>query len=932
MRLKEKIESYYLVVYIFLGYFQSAIFAAPANLNISHFNGRILLQRRQGGLPELPPIESPNVNNDNVTKSKLRITADSLKGRSTEVLSYNGRGLQLSYIGYSQPRSIAQWYKFGVDAQNSYSGFQPSVTSILNDANFGGVVRAFIIGIFFMILFPILMISMLCCRQCCNCCGGRKFNIDGYSQKAMNATFASFAFSMLMILTFGSIYSVYSSDFTFTLQAFEEGSKATYNDSLDFVTDTIDGLAYFPSTFATASDSAIYDVSRDNGDFASLFNASFYNSTYTVVDGLSSLGDDIIGIKTTVDNMTNNINEIKQDTDNIFTSLDNSLLVLNQSSHIEINGTKYQVQGFPEDIPSVSAPNISDIPDLSEISKSLSIGNTLKQYSENINSLYQQYILGNGEKTASLSDLVDIAALTGPWVESVKQQTSSIKGTSKYVEDSIQEVFKNYIYPYDSIRHTVFSLEVAIILVPLLLGVIGGAARRPLFMSGIPTMIIIMSIILWLQFSVFYIVSTPLNIVCNSRSAVMEYPYKSADIPSINLQGFTLSLNFSITVNPQVFIDSCRSGRNIFTADINKKNQSTVVLITDILNSNIDTFDSLIDSSISVENLFKQFDIDEVLNGINMSEISNIDFGNITAPQIDLGNTTETIDAANASLNQITPESLSGYGSETEMQAKLDEFNAAALNSNATWSNYTEQDVIDIYIIPEKDFSYEDVNASITDTSVQNNLEFKFQESYIYIQFRYSANNAINSYKAQVSPEIQNLNNIATVQVPELQKKIDDLFAALSGLPNQFQEVATNTETVKLAIRNLYDGLESFSPQLQYYLKIVARKTVQFLLRDFFANNPSPNFASCQPLAEDATYLLDSVCNNLTNALTGFWYDALLILIFFVFGFITTLMTKKRIIYLNNAHRIVAGSKQGSKGFDGPEVQEVVSLNSAPME
>lgn len=51
-------------------------------------------------------------------------------------------------------------------------------------------------------------------------------------------------------------------------------------------------------------------------------------------------------------------------------------------------------------------------------------------------------------------------------------------------------------------------------------------------------------------------------------------------------------------------------------------------------------------------------------------------------------------------------------------------------------------------------------------------------------------------------------------------------------------------------------------------------------------------------MAEAIQFMVDATCQNANNTLSGFWLDNLLLGIFLVFGFITTMILKKRVSYM----------------------------------
>lgn len=85
----------------------------------------------------LPAVQVPPASNRQTPSSQLLVTADSLKGRPTELMSTDARKSQLAALGFAEPRNVAEWGEWFQQITKEYQGFSPSANSVIGDKNFG---------------------------------------------------------------------------------------------------------------------------------------------------------------------------------------------------------------------------------------------------------------------------------------------------------------------------------------------------------------------------------------------------------------------------------------------------------------------------------------------------------------------------------------------------------------------------------------------------------------------------------------------------------------------------------------------------------------------------------------------------------------------------------------------------------------------------
>ena len=126
----------------------------------------------------------------------------------------------------------------------------------------------------------------------------------------------------------------------------------------------------------------------------------------------------------------------------------------------------------------------------------------------------------------------------------------------------------------------------------------------------------------------------------------------------------------------------------------------------------------------------------------------------------------------------------------------------------------------------------------------------------------------------------------------------------MSSMQTLVVSIQTGFNAIKTSLDALMATLRSYTSRLMYFIKLAVRLLIEGILGNLLVNNPNENFANCQAIAEDMTFILDGFCNNLVNVLSGFWYDGMLLAIFMIFGFITTMIAKKRTDYLAKRSKV----------------------------
>ena len=659
-------------------------------------NNFIALRRRASS--DLPPVAVPATSKRSSPSSQLLVSAQSLKGSPTEVMSTDARKSQLAYLGFSKPKSVDEWRDWVAKLQVDYAGYTISPQGVLTDANFGALARAIVIGIFMTVFVPFITCCFSCWRTCCNTCGGRKPSPTGYSRRHLLFAFGAFAAIGVLNLTFSAILISYSTELTSTLQSFEKGAKALVTDGAAFAQNGIDGLAQTPSILNDVIQSVGNTLA--NGTMRAELNSTFYGPVHSLIDDLNSLGNTLLGGRTTINDTDILVQSMKVRAKSVPATMNNLADQVDQLRYLTFNGTVWTVPGFPSSssMRNVSFPSLDNLPNLKSFADDFSVGNSLKDMATMLDNMYRDYV--DNMPTAvnrTFRTLLNTDSLVGGFVSSANSSVQGLSSQASDVSDSIADIFSTYVYPYDAYRHVYFSIVGSIVLVTLVISWLSPVVRRHRLTLPFLCTFALISILLWIQFVLFYAISAPLNIVCDSRDAVLNRDYRLSELSSI----ISFIPNTTVAVNPTTFLESCRTGRTIFSADINKDGDSMITLAVAVINLNINMVDSMVDSTINLNSIIDAFDPSKMLDSVDVKKLSNFNFSAYNFPDISNSiSVLNTTSEVNSTMSSLTAASFDAdRGNVNTMQAYLDAFNLYAQTLNPTWTNFTYNSVVQTYVV-----------------------------------------------------------------------------------------------------------------------------------------------------------------------------------------------------------------------------------------
>jgi hypothetical protein len=190
--------------------------------------------------------------------------------------------------------------------------------------------------------------------------------------------------------------------------------------------------------------------------------------------------------------------------------------------------------------------------------------------------------------------------------------------------------------------------------------------------------VFLVSSIIWLEFSIFYLLGAPINVACNAVNGIMYTDYALPfQVPETE---FTANLQ-DLHVNPGKFLDGCSAGSTVFEIKINRKQQSIIAFLHEssgqLVNSS--NFNNILDKD-SLKTSIQLPDFSTRIQEVDQMNLTAFDTSKLKLDNINLNFTlSETIEKSNASINSLTPETFEpDLGRRDVMLTRSSDFNLFA--------------------------------------------------------------------------------------------------------------------------------------------------------------------------------------------------------------------------------------------------------------
>lgn len=234
-----------------------------------------------------------------------------------------------------------------------------------------------------------------------------------------------------------------------------------------------------------------------------------------------------------------------------------------------------------------------------------------------------------------------------------------------------------------------FMIEGFVIIGVFVLTWFGMLIRKHKLMSCMPPLAVLFTILVWIQFIIFYYISLPLNMVCSSKDVVLNGQY--------SLGGAMLQ--------PQAIFSSCRNGSNVFQAEINSNHDTALSLVNGLLSQMLN-----IDSMLSTDSLSDMVNIPSPADQI--SSVNNANFSSFNANALNISdsmsfNLSKISTDLTTTVNSLTPFRFDAdLGNVTVLDNKLADFNALATTATSptAWSAWSLNYIEQVFVVPNATF------------------------------------------------------------------------------------------------------------------------------------------------------------------------------------------------------------------------------------
>jgi hypothetical protein len=214
-----------------------------------------------------------------------------------------------------------------------------------------------------------------------------------------------------------------------------------------------------------------------------------------------------------------------------------------------------------------------------------------------------------------------------------------------------------------------------------------------------------MSILLWIQFSLFYLISAPLNVACYSADDIINFDYSLTS--SGNASGVMAVFN-DLKFNPGMFLDDCRAGEILFKARINTEGKSIAKFMRDASETFFDKagLGSTVDKN-SLKSMIKLPDFNSSTSDVKSVDLKAFNTSSLNIPQLNLNVSFVSVATnVNNTLYALTPQSFdSNLGNQASAQTAITDFNNLVQSHVPSFAGWTFDYIATNYVATNTAFN-----------------------------------------------------------------------------------------------------------------------------------------------------------------------------------------------------------------------------------
>ncbi|XP_060065565.1 prominin-1-A-like [Ylistrum balloti] len=472
-------------------------------------------------------------------------------------------------------------------------------------SQFAGYVTCIVIGLLFIILFPLIGCCFCCCR-CCGCCGGKMMQRREDAESSCRRKVYVVCLFIVIIFTASGMACVFISNdqFTKTVDTLDTSVANTVDDLFTFINATIDQIELLvKDNFNFTTDVVKRDLDsvgyllgvplRDAIGVDSGLDACF-QTAYTLVGLADNATTDLAQVNTSLAAVDSAFSDLSTALTNFKASLDTTLSSCNsiQAACDAIDTTSLATDMNANSLPDISSQlsKADDIKNANMTSKVLEAEEDFWQIPWRVHNETNSTIATIKDKIDEFSDLVN------PIVDSLSSVRSSV--LSSFDSDALLSDFSTYMTTartynqyrwYGGVGLTCIVLLVVVLqLLGLVFALIGYDSNTvptergcmsnsggQMFMASVGFVFIFSSLLMLLT-SLTYLIGAPLErFVCQPLTdaemtdldrLVDEIAYKQMYGGTGSLLGNMLYSNSTYDIPVSGFLKDCQASKTVYAA------------------------------------------------------------------------------------------------------------------------------------------------------------------------------------------------------------------------------------------------------------------------------------------------------------------------------------------------------------------------------
>ncbi|KAI9143710.1 hypothetical protein BKA69DRAFT_93962 [Paraphysoderma sedebokerense] len=394
------------------------------------------------------------------------------------------------------------------------------------------------------------------------------------------------------------------------------------------------------------------------------------------------------------------------------------------------------------------------------------------------------------------------------------------------------------------------------------------------------------SIIIWIQYFVYYAISLPINEVCYSRDTLLSSQIQIAS---------------SIYLQPAYVLRGCANGDTFLNVTINAENQTLSSFTGVDFASTFTNYSQIIETlGLNTNRTSLAGDVSNQIAFPNPSNDLNIllaaNLNNVSVPNF---NSSSPYDIAKIRADlqslsdNLSPTYINPDYTSSGMQTNLTNFNNACKLAVPAWADWNDTYIIDNFVKTGYTFS---APANVTNNpSDPNNIaiDAAFNTVFADLTYLHYATLQIASMRASIVTIRSSLLDLSNTQITPLNNNLTYLSANLSNLETSINATLSLIPDVETQLNLTLEGLPLLVRNITDDVLSLVDVTVNATFRNISSTIISAT--ECGTIADDVGNVLTTTCGITLNAINGLWVSFFITGVLLFVGFIISVKGAKRL-------------------------------------